>query len=139
MLEWIKKNKKIIGGICVFIILLAIIIIPIVITEKKKTQGTIDRLNGVSRATITINDEKEPMRIMFEGNKTKEEINNITSVNTINLIDSKITLYKELNYTGEKEEYEHNEKRDSIGVYYKKFDYNNNKFKSLIIEPIPKQ
>jgi hypothetical protein len=139
MLEWIKKNpltflfRLCVASICLILLGVGIYFI-IKEVEKSKTPSKVYEGSGVA----DINVDNKPM--MTIDVKEKIELNNITIVSKIRLVNCKITLYKDLNYTGEKEEYEHVYLlKNGAANFVKEFDgtNTNNMFKSLIIEPKP--
>jgi hypothetical protein len=130
--NWIDKNPGYSTIIFLFIIG-AIVIIPIVISETNSSKKRDDIANSLSSININNKNNKEETITLEINENNKKEINNILKVNTIKLINSKISLYKEIDYTGEPEVYSHDPSKGTPN-FAKQFDNNNNKFKSFIIE-----
>ena len=129
MFEFIK-NHPLPSAALAFIILFCCIGIPLILQALNKSK-TSNAPSFTSDADIIVDDK--PMNIQV---KEKVELNNISTVSKIKLVNCKITLYKDINFTGEKEEYKHAFLVRSGEVHFiKEFDGTNKMFKSLIIEP----
>jgi flagellar basal body-associated protein FliL len=82
-----------------------------------------------------INVDNKPMESISLNDKETFKLNNISTVNKIKLISCKITLYKDLDYTGETEIFQHVFYAQKGNAWFiKEFDGTNNMFKSLVIE-----
>ena len=130
------KNNIVGTVIIIVFVLFCIIGIPVMYSFgvfNTKSSGS----SGPPIGLAEINVDNGPMKSISLNDKHKFELNNISTVNKIKLINCKITLYKDLDYTGEKENFQHVSYAYSGDPWLvKEFDgtNNNNLFKSLVIE-----
>jgi hypothetical protein len=115
----------------IIIVLFCAIGIPLIMNEVNKPKPS----GPAAVHTAEINVDNKPMESISLNDKQQFKLNNISTVNKIKLISCKITLYKDLDYTGETEFFQHVFRAHSGDPWFiKEFDGTNNMFKSLVIE-----